>query len=1054
MTKLSTRTYANLGSVLHGHAQQRPNATAFVFLQNKNTLEQAISYAELDQAARSIADYLRNQQLKPGDRVVLLFPSGINFLCAFMGCLYAGLIAVPTYPPSRNLDVLSGIASDANASLILCDDDIFQRLQQKFPDDAMLSRYNWGSYTTACASPGQHYFEADTDAIAMLQYTSGSTGLPKGVMLSHRNLLANLAAIQSEFGMTQETVMVGWLPLYHDMGLIGNVLGSLYSGQKLYFMSPQEFVQEPYCWLEAISRYRAFISGGPNFAYQLCVDRISNAQLAELDLSSWQVAFNGAEPVRAQVLDQFSQKFYPAQFSRHAFQPCYGMAEASLLISTCALGEIPSVRHVNRQALQTHRLIASARQHTQSLSIVSCGRVIEGHDVIIADPETRQRCHNEQIGEIWVRGPSITKGYWNKPELNAAAFAIPVNSADPGHSYFRTGDLGILVDEQLYITGRAKDLIILRGKNYYPQDIELCASQSDPALKADGGAAFEVDRDGVARLVLVQEVNRTALRQFDAELSSAKVIKAIAQQFQIEVDAILYLSPQHLPKTSSGKVQRNKIRHMYLNQEFKALALFQSAAQTYATPAADLPVEDELTSRIRSLVAQVLRVQPAVLKTHQALLEQGVDSLAQLEISHHIETEFQHSFTVEDFFSDLSIDDICAKLRLHLAAPSAMVTASASNSVTGDSHTAAKKAAVHDAATAPMQFSLMFFSSDAEQKTQQRYNLFLSSAEFADHNGFSALWIPERHFHRFGGLYPNPAVVAAAAAVKTRNIRLRAGSVILPLHNPVRVAEEWAIVDNLSNGRVDLAFGQGWNPNDFTLAPLRYQNRLQEMYQDIETVKKLWRGESINLPNGVGEFRAIQTFPPAIQNELAVWITCSGGAERFVEAGARGANILTALLFQDIDELEQKLLAYRQARSDHGYDPATGQVSLMLHTYIGEDYNSVKEKVRQPLLKYLEDSIDLWRQKSLQLEQLSDAQRAQVLDFAFQRYFRSQSLCGTPESSLELVQKLRTIGVTEISCLLDFGIEAESVMASLWSLKRLKDLASQPTSSNLQEMRA
>lgn len=209
MTKLTTRTFANLGSVLHWHARQRPTATAFVFLQNKNTLEQAISYAELDQAARRIADYLHSQQLKSGDRVVLLFPSGINFLCTFMGCLYAGVIAVPTYPPSRNLEVLSGIASDAGASLILCEEDMLQRLQQKFSGDAMLSDYRWSSYTLASAAPGQHYVEAELDDIAMLQYTSGSTGHPKGVMLSHRNLLANLAAIQTEFGMTQETVMVG-----------------------------------------------------------------------------------------------------------------------------------------------------------------------------------------------------------------------------------------------------------------------------------------------------------------------------------------------------------------------------------------------------------------------------------------------------------------------------------------------------------------------------------------------------------------------------------------------------------------------------------------------------------------------------------------------------------------------------------------------------------------------------------------------------------------------------------------------------------------------------
>jgi len=340
-----------------------------------------------------------------------------------------------------------------------------------------------------------------------------------------------------------------------------------------------------------------------------------------------------------------------------------------------------------------------------------------------------------------------------------------------------------------------------------------------------------------------------------------------------------------------------------------------------------------------------------------------------------------------------------------------------------------------------MQFSMLFFSSDARQDKENKYDLLLSCAEYGDKNGFEAVWIPERHFHQFGGLYPNPSVLGGAIAVKTSRIRIRAGSVILPLHDPIRVVEEWSAVDNLSGGRVDLAFGQGWNPNDFVLAPGLYVDRLTEMYKDMEIVTSLWQGKKTSRLNGMGKICDVEIYPKPIQENLNIWITCSGSMERFIEAGAYGANILTALLFQDRHELAMKISAYRNARLQHGHDPQAGRVTVMLHTYIGEDIQVVRREVRPPMLKYLEESVDLWRQKSDQLENLAPNAKEKVLEFAFERYFRSHSLCGTPESCSPMVTELGDIGVNEIACLLDFGVPIDSVMASLGSLNNLKNIS-------------
>jgi natural product biosynthesis luciferase-like monooxygenase protein len=339
-----------------------------------------------------------------------------------------------------------------------------------------------------------------------------------------------------------------------------------------------------------------------------------------------------------------------------------------------------------------------------------------------------------------------------------------------------------------------------------------------------------------------------------------------------------------------------------------------------------------------------------------------------------------------------------------------------------------------------VQFSLLYFSSNEAEFGEDKYRLLIEGAKFADRHGFTAVWVPERHFHPFGGLYPNPSVLASALAMVTDRIRLRAGSVVLPMHHPARVAEEWAVVDNLSRGRVDVALAAGWNPNDFVLAPDGYARRYELLFSGRETIRQLWRGEPVTLPNGAGVQVPVRIHPAPWQPELSTWITCSGGAERFVQAGECGANVLTALLFQSAEELAVKIAAYREARERNGHDPAGGHVTLMLHTFVGEDLAQVRRTVRGPFIAYLESSVDLWRNLKKPLAELSEAEREEVLAYAFERYFQTAALFGTPQTCAEFAGQLGACGVDEIASLIDFGVDPDVTLEGLNGLDELREL--------------
>jgi len=1721
-----------LTELLRQRACKRPDKTALTFLADGEDEAESLTYGQLDRRARAIAARLQQAQLS-GERVLLLFPPGLGFVTGFLGCLYAGAVAIPTYPPRRRLDGWGSIACDCRPAACLTAAVFEPRraaLEKLVPE---LHHAHWLTAETVDEGAAEAWRspELEPGAVAFLQYTSGSTAAPKGVVVTHGNLLHNEAMISRAFEQTEESVVVGWLPLYHDMGLIGNVLQPLCSGARCVLMAPTAFLQKPARWLQAISRYRATTSGGPDFAYELCVRRFGAEDSRALDLASWRVAFNGAEPVRHATLERFAEKFAPYGFRRQAFYPCYGLAEATLFVAGGDVASAPATAGLAGEVLER-----PARR------LVCCGRAWSGQRIVIADPESRKPCAAGQVGEIWVGGPSIARGYWGRPELSEETFHARL-AGDGSGPFLRTGDLGFLAGGGLYVTGRIKDLIILRGRNLYPQDVEATAQGAHRDLRPGCGAAFSVDADGEERLVLVHELSRHATAAPEAVCDAIR--QAVAELHEAQVYAVALLREGTILKTSSGKVRRRACRAAYLAGELRVVAGSVPPAGGSAAGAAQevAGVLDrahllDLDPARRAAAVEIFlgkaagRVMgPGALDHDKPLTAQGLDSLAAVELGHAAETvlgvapeldELLAGTTLRQLAAELAsrvgkapesaaepllappedsfplshgqralvflerlapesgaynvavaarvrgdvdaatleravraagrrhpmlravVTEVGGELRQRVAAgrPDFAVAAAptaaelrealrerafapfdlergpllrvslvsfedrrvlvlaihhvvsdfwslahlvgeigrlyaleregaraepappkrhyaefvvarqgwlrgaggeaardfwertlagdppdlelpadrprpAVQSYRGDSvaftvpaaqagairalarrlgatpfmvlaaawgallhrlsrqpevwvgsptagrrdpgladvvgyfvnpivlrqrfsdrpsfarHVGAVRAMalaafahqeypfallaerlharrdpsrsplfqtmfilqrapgeaelaafalgedghrmrwgelelesvklprrpvqfdltlsiaelaggdlggslkyasdLFDAATARrlagsftellasaaaqpgfvleslstlsaaqrhellvewndtaagagqeaspeaalagqvdrtpdavavvmgevaltfaeldrrstrlarflrelgagperivgvamerspdlvvalwgilktaaaylpldlsypaerlrfvardsaaavilvraghaalfepdgrgggqpwkvvetqasapaiaargaarlppaasghnpayliytsgstgrpkgvavpratvvsffrgmdrrlglgggrrkwlavtsvsfdisvlellwtltrgftavlrpepvsaaprrlrsrvadrgMALSLMYFSSDVDAAPADRYRLLMEGAKFADREGFEAVWTPERHFHAFGGLFPNPSVTSAAIAAVTERIRIRAGSVVLPLHHPVRVAEEWSVVDNLSGGRVDLSIASGWQPDDFVLAPESFAERKEIMRRGLDSLRALWRGESITLRNGVGQEREVRILPRPIQAELPVWITAAGSRETFELAGEAGAGLLTHLLGQGVEELREKIELYRDAFGRSG-EAGQGHVTLMLHAFVGEDPARVREIVREPFTRYLRTSFGLM--KSLapgqDLEAMTEEDLSRLLAQAFNRYFETSGLFGTPQRCLELIDRLKEIGVDEVACLIDFGVDVDTVLASLADLARLRRAA-------------
>jgi 8-amino-7-oxononanoate synthase len=633
-----------LVDLLCQRAEHQADDRAYTFLVDGESEEVHLTYSELDRQARAIGAWLASQNLK-GQRALLLYPPGLDFIAAFFGCQYAEVVAVPAYPPRMNRapSHLQSIAADAGATVALTTDALLEWLSPMIDQTSDLQGLCWLSTDPIAHGLDQGYErqwqrpQITGDTLAFLQYTSGSTGTPKGVMLSHSNLLHNSALIAYAFEHTRSASGVFWLPSYHDMGLVGGILQPLYLGRPNILMSPIAFVQKPFRWLQAISRYRGTTSGGPNFAFDLCVRKITPKERATLDLSSWTVAFCGAEPVRAETLERFADTFASCGFRPEAFYPCYGLAEATLLVSGGYKTAPPIVRWFDGKALEADSVVSVGPGEGRGRALVGCGQTMPDQQIVITDPNRLIRRQGGQVGEVWVSGPSVAQGYWQRTHETEQAFRAYLQDTGEG-PFLRTGDLGFTHDGELFITGRLKDLVIVRGCNHYPQDIEATVERSHPVVRAGSGAAFTVEEGPGQKLVIIFELEP---RQ---ELKAAQAIGAIrrdvAREHELVVDSIALVRAGSMPKTSSGKVQRHACRDTFLDRSLDVVAEWHRAESDglVAAPSAQSRGQADLipTSEDRSFgeVAEQHRPEaargPSTLSSSRAAGSQTLEAMAEI----------------------------------------------------------------------------------------------------------------------------------------------------------------------------------------------------------------------------------------------------------------------------------------------------------------------------------------------------------------------------------------------------------------------------------------
>ena len=671
---------STLIDVLRMRALYQPTQRAFTFLVNGEVEGITVTYEELDRQARVIGSFLQDIA-NVGDRALLLYQPGSEYIAAFLGCLYAGVVAIPAYPPQsarpeRTLARrLRTIAIDCQASIVLTQASflpVFQKLAKQITELENIASI---ATDTLPVGSGESWQEPEvTDqSLAFLQYTSGSTSDPKGVMLTHRNLLHNSSLIQRRFAHTPASKGVIWLPPYHDMGLIGGIIQPIYVGFPVTLMSPVAFLQRPLRWLEAISREQATTSGGPNFAYDLCVSKSTPEQRAELDLHSWKVAFSGAEPVRAESMARFAEAFASSGFRKNAFYPCYGLAEATLIVTGGNVDSFPRVGSFDHEALQLNHAVAVPDSTQSAALLVSNGQATDEQQLVIVDITTGSACLPDQVGEIWISGPSIAQGYWRKSEATEATFQAKLPSF-PTQTFLRTGDLGFISQHELFITGRLKDLILIRGRNHYPQDIEFTVEDSYPGLRANCGAAFSIDIDGTEQLVIVYEVERHE-QHLEVAQVAATIRQAVAQNHNLQVYDIVFIKTGTILKTSSGKIQRIACRAKYLSGQLENIGQSRqekiealvASKPTILTPDVVLgvPLEEGitlLTTYIIDLLHAFIQPVPDLLLSEHSLTSLGLDSLAAIELQYKIENDLNINLSPAVFLDDQSVAQLIHSL--------------------------------------------------------------------------------------------------------------------------------------------------------------------------------------------------------------------------------------------------------------------------------------------------------------------------------------------------------------------------------------------------------
>ncbi len=565
--------YFTLVDLLRYRAINQPQQTAYTFLKDGEIEAGSLTYQELDRRAKAIAAHLQSLDTL-GERALLLYPPGLEFIAAFCGCLYAGAIAIPAPPPDqarlkRTLPRLQAIAKDAQASLVLTTSGILSQLQDAQEQILEFRAMRWLASEEINSQLAQQWQQPDinSDTLTYLQYTSGSTSTPKGVMISHKNLIHHCSSLSQTCDYTPDSVTVTWMPYFHDYGLVEGLIQPLYAGIPCYLMSPLAFIKRPIRWLKAISRYKATHSQGPNFAYDYCIRKITPEQRATLDLSSWRAAGNGAEPINPKILESFFQTFKSCGFQWNASCPAYGLAEATLQVSFSSPQNQPVIGNFSAASLAENRIVEASNYQQSVRQVVGCGQLVGDTKVTIVNPQNLTKCAGDEVGEIWVSGASVALGYWNKPEETERTFRAYLADTKEG-PFLRTGDLGFLKDGELFVCGRLKDLIIIGGVNHYPQDIEWTVEQCHPSIRPDHCATFSVEIDGEERLVVVADLER---RTQDINDVVSAILQAVAEYHELEVYAISLLKKGSILKTTSGKIQRQACRKAFLERSLEVV---------------------------------------------------------------------------------------------------------------------------------------------------------------------------------------------------------------------------------------------------------------------------------------------------------------------------------------------------------------------------------------------------------------------------------------------------------------------------------------------------
>lgn len=667
----------NFIDILEYWVDKTPSNPAFYFTDGEGN-DVVITYEELYKKARAVAALLQERGMT-GERVLLLYPPCLDFVIGFYGCVLAGAIAVPAYPPrrNRNADRIQSIADDAESRLAMTVSSVAQRMQGAVDEALPLKNIQWLETDKVDDGVSDRWRRPiiRPDSLAVLQYTSGSTGSPKGVMLSHGNLAYNTQLICHGFRPGRNGVGFCWLPTYHDMGLVGSVLEPVFVGLPAIFMSPMSFLQRPLRWLECITRYRVTMSGGPNFAYELCIEKISDEDLKLLDLSCWEVAYNGAEPVRAETLKKFTERFSAVGFREDSFYPCYGMAETTLIVTGAVGRNKPYFCTFDGQELDDRRVKPASPDDPNARELVGCGVVLPGQEVAIVDPETRKRLPPDRIGEIWINSPTVGHGYWNKPEISQNTFRSKIEGEDK--PFLKTGDLGFIYDGQMFVTGRIKDLIIIRGVNRYPQDIEQTVEKCDPRIKSGSSAAFAVDFLGRERLIIVAEVERSRDKDWGGVIQAIR--RDVAQEHEVPPDAVILVRAGSIPKTSSGKIQRHACREGFFNGSLTELArwtLWEEGSDlvTEVKPPVITGAESQLGNP-NPVVVQIVLEQIRAIGRERAksvnldsnLVEDiGLDSLERMEVASALEGVFGGRIPEETLQQVFTVREVALAIEQHI----------------------------------------------------------------------------------------------------------------------------------------------------------------------------------------------------------------------------------------------------------------------------------------------------------------------------------------------------------------------------------------------------